>query len=90
MAGEINKRLQEIQHDLSQEQLTNEAYDHFVSVTPVDKGNARRKTTKSNGQIHANYPYATRLDTGYSDQAPNGMTGPTIKYMQEYIRKTGK
>lgn len=90
MAGEINRRLQEIQSELSQETITNEAYDHFVSITPVDKGNARRNTKKHNGEIHADYKYAKRLDTGWSDQAPDGMTGPTIKYIQEYIRKTGK
>lgn len=69
-------------------QLPIDAYNHFVSITPIDSGNARRSTALVNGrQIQANYPYAQRLDQGYSKQARNGMVKPTQKFIDEKIKK---
>lgn len=74
-------------------------YDHFKSITPVRSGNARNNTklkkgkqfdTRSN-KIQAKYPYAGRLDEGWSKQATKGMTGPTSDKMddlaEQFIRK---
>ena len=74
-------------------------YDHFKSITPVRSGNARNNTelkkgkqfdTRSN-KIEAKYPYAGRLDVGWSKQARKGMTGPTSDKMDRladtFIRK---
>jgi hypothetical protein len=67
--------------------LAKEAYNYFVAITPIDSGNARRNTSLKGDEIHASYPYAKRLDQGWSKQAPGGMTKPTEKFVGEYIRK---
>lgn len=59
---------------------------HFQSITPVDTGNARRNTKFANDKIDANYPYANRLNTGWSKQAPNGMRDPTIEWVRNKLR----
>ena len=88
--SKINNRLNKVLKTLDDNELTKVAYKKFVEVTPVDKGNARRNTKKQGNEIVANYPYATRLEEGYSKQAPQGMSEPTIEYIQEYVyQKTG-
>ena len=87
MATQSKRRLDYLQMVLSDTALTTVAYEHFKKITPINKGNARRNTTMSNNRISANYPYASRLDDGYSKQAPNGMVEPTWAYLKEYIRK---
>lgn len=69
--------------------IPNEAYKVFVSETPVRSGNARRNTrqTKSGKEIVANYPYAKRLDEGYSKQSPDGMIKPTVEYVINRFRQ---
>ncbi len=62
--------------------IPDEAYKVFVQETPVRSGNARRKTRlKNKRDIVANYPYAQRLDEGYSKQSPEGMTKPTEEFI---------
>jgi hypothetical protein len=62
--------------------LPDEAYKVFVKETPVRSGNARRKTKlKNRKEIVADYPYAQRLDEGYSKQSPEGMVKPTEEYI---------
>lgn len=63
--------------------LPREAYGVFVEATPKKSGNARRKTQLKGSTIHANYAYASRLDDGISRQAPDGMTKPTERFIQE-------
>jgi hypothetical protein len=65
------------------------ALDYFVKQTPVQGGNARRNTKLDQraGTILADYPYAARLDTGYSKQAPRGMTEPTARYLVRAIQQ---
>jgi hypothetical protein len=58
---------------------------YFRKITPKDKGYAKRNTTYSDSGIKANYAYAHRLDTGWSKQAPNGMSDPTIEYIEQQI-----
>jgi hypothetical protein len=86
----ITKRLDELEKALSPETLAQEAYDYFRSITPIRTGNARRNTRLRGDEIRADYAYATRLDEGSSRQAPNGMTEPTTKFIQEYIKKQGR
>ena len=52
-------------------------------------GNARRNTEKDvvNYKITADYPYAERLDNGWSKQSPNGMIKPTIDHIQRKINQ---
>jgi endonuclease YncB( thermonuclease family) len=87
MAGEIQFRLDKIKKDLNDRQLAKVAYDQFVLTTPIRSGNARDRTGLKNNVILANYPYAQRLDDGYSRQAPKGMTEPTLKHVQQYIKR---
>jgi hypothetical protein len=63
------------------------AYKIFRSHTPIRSGNARRKTTLNKTVIEANYDYATRLDKGASNQAPDGMTKPTEAYLKRTLDK---
>jgi len=90
MAGEIVKRINELERALDPNNLAREAYDYFKRETPVRSGNARSRTRLQGNEIRAEYPYAQRLDEGYSNQAPQGMTKPTEKFIQEYIKKQPK
>lgn len=69
------------------QKLPKEVYDYWVSVTPKRTGNARKSTTLKNDVIHANYPYAQRLDEGHSRQAPRGMVEPTERFIQTRVRQ---
>lgn len=53
--------------------------------TPIRSGNARNKTKRKDLIIRSNYSYAGRLDEGYSEQAPEGFTEPTINYLEQFI-----
>jgi hypothetical protein len=90
MAGEIVKRINELERALDPNNLAREAYDYFRRETPVRSGNARSRTRLQGNEIQADYPYAQRLDEGYSSQSPQGMTKPTDKFIQEYIKKQVK
>lgn len=68
-------------------QLPKDAYQEFRKETPIDTGNAKRKTDLVNQSIKANYPYATRLENGYSRQASDGMSKPTIEHIRDIIRR---
>jgi hypothetical protein len=41
---------------------------------------------RSKTEIVADYPYAQRLEDGYSKQAPKGMSEPTEKFMQKRLK----
>lgn len=75
-----------IQRDLGV--LPQQAFDFWVKTTPIRSGNARRRTRLRGNVIDANYPYAVPLDQGSSSQAPQGMTGPTEKFIQQQLRRT--
>lgn len=63
-----------------------EAYKIFRSHTPIRSGNARRRTTLDNKTtIRADYDYAMRLEQGYSNQAPDGMTKPTFDFIRRRL-----
>ena len=89
MSGEINRRLEQLNKLLNSRQLAEEAYPVFKQNTPINKGQARRKTSLKGSDIVADYPYAGRLDKGYSDQSPDGMIAPTLEHVSKYIKDTG-
>lgn len=89
MSGEINRRLDFLNKMLTSRELAEEGYAVFKKETPIRKGNARRKTRLKGSDIEADYPYAGRLDQGYSKQSPEGMVTPTIEHVKQYIRDTG-
>lgn len=91
MAGEINKRIQKLSSDLDSKNLAQRAYNFFKNITPKDTGNAQRNTVLKGDEIQANYPYAQRLDQGWSKQhGGRGMTKPTEKFIRDEIKKIGK
>ena len=71
--------------------IMNNAGRYYKSITPVRSGNARRRTNQKGEVIKSDYAYAQRLDSGYSKQAPGGMTDPTIDFINQqvttYIRR---
>lgn len=106
MASNIKNRLDKITNTLNSRVLAQEAFTFFVDITPINKdpnaknrGNAKRSTRLVNTTIEANYPYAGVLDAGRgyrdgqmrgSEQAPKGMSQPTIDHIRDYIfQKTG-
>lgn len=62
-------------------------HDKFVEVTPIDTGNAKNSTELDGNKIIGNYNYANRLNTGWSRQAPQGMTDPVIEHVRDELRK---
>lgn len=99
MAGKMSRRLETISKAIDQDKLVQHAYDYFKKITPVGDpsrwksdpppgyrpGNAKRSTKRNKDEIHANYAYATRLDRGWSNQAKDGMSKPTIEEIRRYI-----
>ena len=79
VVNNIGPLLQKMQTKL--DNLPKEAHTKCVAITPIDKGRARRSTKLTGKNIKADYPYAGRLDTGYSKQAPTGMTNPTQTFI---------
>jgi hypothetical protein len=67
--------------------LVDEALKITKENTPVASGNARNKTIKKRNKIVSNYAYAGRLNEGYSKQAPQGFTKPTIEQLDDETRK---
>jgi hypothetical protein len=85
----FNKRMKKLKGLPSH--LVDEALEITKSNTPIASGNARRNTKKQSNKIVSDYAYADRLDNGYSKQAPQGFTKPTIEQLddeaQKFIRK---
>ncbi len=80
------KKLDKVEQQLRQ--LPAQAADVFKQNTPVRSGNARRKTgLRGQDSIVADYPYAQKLDDGYSKQAPQGMTEPTKRYIKQRLNQ---
>jgi hypothetical protein len=69
------------------EPLARDAHNEFVKVTPIRTGNAKRSTDFGQNSIKANYNYANKLNAGYSRQATDGMTEPTIKYLRSRVQR---
>lgn len=57
----------------------------FKNTTPVRTGNARSRTRTVGKKISGDYAYAGRLDEGWSKQAPNGMSDPSLEYFEKEI-----
>lgn len=83
--SKIQARLKNIESKINQ--IKDFATEEFRSITPIDTGNARSKTRRTQEGVSANYNYAVRLNEGYSKQAPDGMTKPTVEAIQAYVRR---
>lgn len=78
---EITKDLIRMKKELAA--LPKQALIKYKELTPIDRGNARNSTFLLNKDtIRAGYPYAERLDNGWSKQAPKGMTIPLEKWLE--------
>jgi hypothetical protein len=86
----IYLRLQQIKKEITAEAMAKEGFNYFRKITPFRTGNAKRNTFLNKDTIEATYPYARRLDEGYSPQARDGMTRPTEAYMQDWVQKQSK
>lgn len=96
MTANARAKIKKMQRVLDPKNLAKVAYPVFVNLTPVDTGYAKRHTVLNNAQIDARYPYAGVLDKGRhmtgkgmrgSNQAPKGMTDPTMDYILKYIKQ---
>ena len=86
--GAIEKRLEQIQKRSDATEVAKVAYGVWVKYTPKRSGNAKKNTKLVNDEIHANYPYAQKLDEGWSKQNGGvGMSKPTLDAVQQYIDK---
>jgi len=74
-------------HKKRLEQLYKDSHQEFVKLTPIDQGNARRRTKLQGNTIVADYPYAGKLDEGSSKQAPKGMSEPFAKWYDKQVAK---
>lgn len=89
----VNNKLTTILKNVKKELagLPKEALKVFIANTPIRSGNARRNTKlKSRNVINARYPYAQRLDEGYSKQSPDGMVKPTQEFIQKRLQQIAK
>jgi len=96
VASNIVDRLNKVLNTLNSNNIAKEAYTKFKDVTPIKSGNAKRSTKLQNNTINANYGYANVLDKGRhmtrrgmrgSEQAPQGMTQPTIDHIRQYVKQ---
>lgn len=83
----IVKKLHEIEIMLDENKLATEGAKFMKSITPIRSGNARRNTYSKGDTIYAEYPYAKRLDEGWSQQNQTGLIDPTIDHLQDLINK---
>lgn len=69
--------------------LPDDALNEFKDLTPYKTGNARSHTglTGNKSKIIGAYPYAKRLDSGSSKQAPGGMTRPFAAWFKKELKK---
>lgn len=69
-------------------QFPGQALTEFKDLTPVRSGNARARTRlAAQNTIVADYPYAQRLDEGWSKQAPRGMTQPFEAWVRRWVNR---
>jgi hypothetical protein len=91
----VTKSADNISRDIERRQaqlakLPEQAFQVFRESTPRATGNARKNTRLRGAVIEANYPYAQRLDDGYSPKSPQGMTQPTEQFLQKTADKIMK
>lgn len=68
--------------------MMDDGHKEMVKLTPIKSGNARRRTVHNvSDKIQSKYPYAARLDEGWSKQAPDGFTEPTTDHMDDFVEK---
>lgn len=61
-------------------------YPYYRNKTPIRSGNARNRTKLNKNTINSKYGYAGKLDEGWSKQAPDGFTEPSIDKLDQLIK----
>jgi len=85
ITDKITPSLNKIQKRM--DDVPQESWRFWRSITPKKTGNARRKTKLRGTKIEAKYDYATNLDKGSSKKAPRGMSKPTLAYLDKLIKR---
>jgi len=67
------------------ESVVKDALPTMKRNTPIRSGKARRNTKQSGSKLHANYKYASKLDTGYSSQSES-FSKPTANFIKKEIK----
>ncbi len=71
--------------------ISNDLFNSLKRLTPVRSGRARAGWRKRDGRmkftIRNNVPYIGRLDDGYSNQSPKGMTRPAVREVANKYRR---
>jgi hypothetical protein len=71
--------------------LPQDGLREFTALTPKRTGNARSHTElTTRNEIVGDYPYARRLDNGWSKQAPRGIIRPFTKWWLEQLKKIAR
>ena len=81
--SEVRQMFKSLSSDIAK--AWTESGTFFKNATPVRSGNARNQTRTSADRISGDYAYAGRLDEGYSKQAPQGMSDPTLEYFDKQV-----
>jgi hypothetical protein len=88
--NQIPQKIRQIKQDLDVNRLAKKGADYLESITPIDKGNARRNTYATGPNIIADYEYAGRLDDNHSKQTKGkGLIDPTLNFLTEIVTKLG-
>jgi len=87
----------ELSNDVDQmvRQVSTDLFDTVKQKTPVASGRAKRgwrlrQEGKFRYEIANRVPYISRLDEGYSKQAPRGMTRPATREVLNRARRRYK
>ncbi len=71
--------------------ISNDLFTSLKRFTPVRSGRARAGWKKRDGRmkftIRNRVPYIGRLDDGYSNQSPKGITRPAIREVANKYRR---
>lgn len=69
------------------EAVMKQTYNVYRNNTPIRSGNAKNRTKlETITRIAGRYPYAGKLDEGWSKQSPKGMTEPSLKALERFIK----
>lgn len=84
--SKLRNRTQNIERDLKN--LPREFLPIVRRETPIDTGRARQSTViHDQNTIRSDYPYAGRLNRGWSRQAREGFVKPSLIWLYRRIRQ---
>lgn len=69
--------------------ICTELLDYIVTISPVDTGlfadSWEMNVNYPSARLFNDTPYASYLDKGWSDQAPEGVTRPALAYLKTLV-----